>query len=283
MDDTAAPEVKATGAIPSTLIEPEGDGSAPLATWRDQLPDGLKTEPSLAQFKTIEDLSKSYIETKRMVGADKVVKPQEKWDDAKYDEFYDATGRPKEAKDYKFTDEMFAGLQLNTEALENDKKIFHEAGLSQRQATKLMERLSEVKRGAAKEAEQHTLSMNKAAEDTLRAEWGAGYEDQIHIANQTISALGGDALRDEIIKGGYGNNVTMLRVFSQLGKNMSEDQSFGQGPGLSLRDSTRANMEIANLTMDKEFMEAFTNKHAQGHKQAVEKMRSLRKTAHSGS
>src|ERR1035438_4486675 len=79
--------------------------------WRAGLPDDLKQNTDIAAFKTVGDFAKNHLETAAKVtkleGALKDAVPKLP-DNATDDErclYYDALGRPHEAKDYKLPGE----------------------------------------------------------------------------------------------------------------------------------------------------------------------------------
>lgn len=114
---------------PAPAVDPAPDAGA--KAWMDSLPDELKGDKSLAVFKSPEDLAKSYLETKKMVGS-RIELP--KADDPDSFERFAAAVRPEKAEDYRIEvpegqDAAFA---------ESMRPVFHQAGLHPAQVEKLV-------------------------------------------------------------------------------------------------------------------------------------------------
>lgn len=75
--------------------------SEPGADWRSGLPDEIKNDPSIANLKTLEDLTKSYLSTQKLVGKKTVGLPDENSSEAEWTEFYRKLGVPEKVEDYQ--------------------------------------------------------------------------------------------------------------------------------------------------------------------------------------
>ncbi len=76
-----------------------GEGAPQIPDWMAGLPDDLKADQTLGRYKSLEDLAKGHLETKR-VASSKVVVPGADADAAAWDAFYSQIGRPAEASAY---------------------------------------------------------------------------------------------------------------------------------------------------------------------------------------
>jgi len=154
--------------------------------WRAALPDPLKQNPDLASFKTIGDLSKSYLETKtKMADVEKkmedyVPKLPENASDEDKAMYYDALGRPKEASQYEFD-----GEDKNAPEWTNFwKQQFHGLGLTNAQAKQLSATFNGQMQ---KMVEAHNASLKAemtAAETKLRSEMGDKYDTNVELAKR---------------------------------------------------------------------------------------------------
>src|SRR5256885_6120890 len=72
----------------------------PPSDWRSALPDDLRTEPTLASFKDVSTLAKSFVDTKRMVG-DSIRLPKSDASPEEWGKLYDKLGRPAAPDKYE--------------------------------------------------------------------------------------------------------------------------------------------------------------------------------------
>lgn len=125
-------EAVAAAAAPlgrEVVAEPADGAIKP--SWMDGFSDELKADKALAVFKSPEDLAKSYLETKKMVG-NRIELP--KADDPDSFLRFAAAVRPEKAEDY--TVEVPEGQDASfAEAM---RPVFHDAGLHPAQVERLV-------------------------------------------------------------------------------------------------------------------------------------------------
>lgn len=99
--------------------------------WKDQLPDDLKTDPSLKTIQDIPGLAKSYIHSQKMIGKDKIVLPNEFATKEEWDDVFNKLGRPPSPEEYKIDGEA-------TDLINNFKPVAHNLGLNNNQVQELI-------------------------------------------------------------------------------------------------------------------------------------------------
>lgn len=198
------------------------------ASWRDSLPDDIKSAPTLSKFETIEGMAKSYVNLERMLGADKVVVPKE-GDTEGWNSFYKAAGQPEKPDEYGFKapEKIPEGMQYDAELDTKLAAIIHKGGANKHQAAIIREGLLElVASGAtanleaakAQEAvrEQAIISGTNA----LKAEWGDAFEQRGQAAKKFVeSRFSPDhyALLDSL---GVFNNPAAIKDYYRMGTAM---------------------------------------------------------------
>ena len=96
----ATPEVKETVlAEPTTEQKTE---EPTVVNFKELIPEEYKEEKALANFSTMNDFVKSYLNAQRLVGANKVAIPNKMATDDDWQEVFDKLGRPKSPEDYKY-------------------------------------------------------------------------------------------------------------------------------------------------------------------------------------
>lgn len=264
--------------------QPTPEPAAPTNEFVNSLPEELREETALAQFKGIEGLAKSYLETKKLVGTKRMEEPTESWDQTKWDELYGKLGRPETPDKYEVPEiNLPNDLKLDEALLGEAKTKFHELGLNKKQFAGVMGLYGRVvSEGLEGESAKNEESL-KEGTLALKTEWGDKFDANIDIAQSAINKFGGEDL-DKILKdSGLGNNPAMVKTFHEIGKRIMEDNAgMGRGAGLPINDQTTAKIRIDELKRDEAFMKTFTTAHAPGHKEAKKQMDELFKAAYPG-
>lgn len=263
--------------------DPRGEDAPPNAAFLATLPEDIRSEPSLKSIQDASALAKSYVHAQKLIGTKRLPVPEPTWDEAKWNEFYDQTGRPKTPDDYKVPGvKLEEGLSLDEAKIKNVKAQFHKLGLSGKQAEGVLEYYLGTLNEGVKGSRAASMQSNEAATAELKAEWGDKYEPNLDLAKATIKKFGDQKLLDYLESSGIGNNGQLIRMLSKIGALTLEDSARGGGSDFMVKDSTRASSEIDNLKTDKDFMAAFTTQNHPGHKAAVEKWGKLHSIAYPG-
>jgi hypothetical protein len=266
-----------------TVITGGQQPPAGATTWVDTLPQELRGNPSLAQFqgKTWEEvgptIAKSYVETKSMIGADKMLKPSEKWGEKEYNDFYAQLGRPEAPDKYSMPEvQMPEGLKLDDAKIAERKALYHKAGLSDRQAKALIEADLTFVKSSYEADQQSTQSAKTSAESSLKQEWGDKYQANIELARSVVAKFGDDQFTRYIEESGLGNDPRLIKMLAKAGQGLMEDRATGKGTTEIAASAGAAMDEINQLKGDKEFMD----KYVKGDKYAVERFHYLQKVAY---
>ena len=91
-------------------VVPEQSGEAteevnPLAFSAGSLPEGLRAEPSLQTFDSVDKLAKSYVNAVKKIGGDPANLVSIPQDGESWDNFYNQMGRPETPEGYEFGDD----------------------------------------------------------------------------------------------------------------------------------------------------------------------------------
>jgi hypothetical protein len=221
---TATAEVEATTAVPESFVAPDGAFSE---GWKENLPEDLRVEKSLDTFKTVQDLAKSFVVTKKMLGKDKVILPNDRSSPAEVEEFYNALGRPKTKEDYKLDKPKdLPDEYWNQDILGQAKEVFHKIGLTQKQVEAIVKFDNDrLIRGLQQNKQDSELSQSEA-ESLLHQDWGNAYDQKIHIGNVAIEegVSGNQEFKQRLIDK-FGNDPDFIRFASNLGSKFAEHGS----------------------------------------------------------
>lgn len=264
-ENVVTEEVIADEAVEEVTVETEG-----ASDFSELLSEEFRDMKALKDFKSVDDLAKSYMHLNSMLG--------KRFEDLSQEElgsYYAKLGRPEEASEYTFADE------INEDGANWARDVFFEAGLTQDQAKLVTEkyhaleqaRLAEMEAASASEADQNM--------SVLKAEFGEAFEERVNLAKRAVNELGGDELKTLLNETGLGNNAQVVKLFAKIGKEILEDRilesdkeaRFGVTP-------EEAQKQIMTLKSNPEFMDQYLgrngySKTSDAHKHAVAKMEQL--------
>ncbi len=91
-------------------------------------------------------MAKSYVNAEKMIGADKIIKPNQNYTDDDWSNFYTAAGRPDEPGNYTLNYET-----ENPDALNAYKAQVHSLGLNDKQAQGILDYYKSMEEAAQKQ------------------------------------------------------------------------------------------------------------------------------------
>lgn len=237
-------EVEAPEEAPTPAAEP---------SWRDELPEDLRNNPTLDKYSSVESLAKGYINASSMLGQDKLVMPKS---DEDWGDFYNKIGRPEAPEGYEFDAVALPeGTPVDEGVLEEFKQIAHTTGLTAKQANELqkwyMEQTGNQFEGMIRNAEDEMAN----AQTELRTEWGNAYDQKLNQAMRAIREFGGDELAAELDATGLGNNVQIVKAFAKAGEKIMGDTTIEGNPEAG-RTPAQLKAEIARIQGDPGFYDA---------------------------
>lgn len=187
------------------------------------------THKSLEAFKTPQDLAKSYIETKSMVGNSIRVPGKDAGEDdtkafydkivekapnlmlkpdldnkEQSDEFYNMAGRPTESGKYEAV--APEGFEVNGDRDKLLKDIAFEAGLSGKQFKGVMEKVYAEDFKAQQIAQDEYVKNS----DALKIEWGSAYDEKINTAMDLSNKFFGEIFKKETIPADFARGLDKL-------------------------------------------------------------------------
>ena len=257
------------------------DAGAPEASHFDRmqfdpssLPESLRNEPSLQTFTSVDNLAKSYVNAVKKIGGnpDHLVQlPQE---GESRDNFYNQIGRPETPDGYNF------GTEPGDNRLDFFKDAVHKIGLTQDQATNMLQLYAAVENEQSKASDKANADFAVESQIELKREWGVDYDSNIDMAQRAFAQFATPEFSKIMDETGIGNHPELLKAFSKVGKAMG-DYKLVVGTGRAVGMSPQqAKEEIESLYRDKEFSKAYLDRTDPSHKDASKKMDNLFQTAY---
>lgn len=256
----------------NAVAQTQTSGGAATASWRDTLPEELKGNGGLAQFKDVASLAKSYVHAQSLIGKKGVVVPTEKASDEEWKSFYKSVGQPdldnfelKTPKDMEF----------NKETVAKFREKAHELGFLPKQAQGLLDWYiqHESETMTAKTSELDNEAKTQLA--NLQKEWGQGYDKQIALARLAVKDVGIDGFQEYLDSSGLGNDPMIIKAMASFGKLLGEDRLRGEAGGRFGKTPNEVKGEIADIRGNPKHP-YFDHTHP-GHRNAVSQMEDLYK------
>ena len=278
-----APEpTPAVPAAPPAVVEPTP--AAPPTDWRSSLPTDIQNHPSIADTKSVESLTRQYIDQGTLIGRKGVIPPADD-SPAEMTRYYTELGRPVEPTGYKFGS-MDAAAQTPEAIsfLDGLRPSFHSHGLTDKQADGVVsDWLGAVAKSEADTAQAHDERARLTVAN-LQTKWGMAFE-----ARQEMAKRAGEHLFGEEVMGQFAEAILpdgsrvgdhpgfIESLYNNLGAHMTEDELTKGTPGTSVMDPAGAKAERDKLMLDKDFSNAYFDTSNPEHRVAMDRMKALYK------
>lgn len=272
----------AQNIAPITSAEPSvnaGITPAQEQAWFNGLPEGLRANPTLQNFRTkdIAAVAESLVESQKLIGGS-IRLPGEKDApadrDAKLAKIYNQLGRPETPDGYKIAAPAAdSGIPWDASRAEAFKGVAHKLGLTQSQVEGLA--AYDMERSMAG-AVDSTQAYN-ACMAALDQEWGAASKQMLGLSRRTASTFFDQETMAAINSTGLSNNPNFVKALARMGKDLMEEGLIVGG-----REGMGDDGGIVSLQaeLDKTMQDpksAYWDKSNPNHDAAVTRMESLRR------
>lgn len=250
-----------------------------------QISDEVKADPSFAEISKgdLNSTVKNLIDSQKTLGRAILLPDERDPEDKrseKYNSIYEKLGRPKAHTDYK-TEEIFgAEVELPQGKTERYLKAFHEAGLSTKQANRIVrEYLADLSETTVtKEKAIEALSLGDP-ENNIQG-WGEKVEAMVGVAKTALVKFDPDGrLSGWLESSGAGNAPEVLRFLHSVGVALAEDKTPARQelPGGPVGKDA-AQSRLTEILNDK--AGPYWNRKLAGHNEAVQEVAQLQAILH---
>lgn len=268
----------------STSAEPTGENRVDPPEFLGGIEDeNIRSDPSLRNIKSIEDLAKGYVHAQKLVGKERLVVPSDENDTEAWNDVLSKLGRPESADGYELPKPAEDSPAQLPEGM--DRKFAekaHELGLTNKQARDLFGwYVTDVAESEVNAQGDRLEQERQQAETVLRKEFGNAFNDRITDAQRALREYGDEngELAKMFSQTGLGNDPNVIRFLASIGEGLREDTVGGTSKPVG-RSPDQAKQEIGQLKGDSAFMKTYLDQKQPGHKEAVERMRVLYQDAY---
>ena len=186
------------------------------------LPEEIRKDPTIANFKNVNDVAKALVETKKMVGAIKKA--------------------PEKPDGYKFTalEGLHSGIKNVPETQKVLASIFHEAGLHNEAADLVQQKVLTLLSNGLQKQDEARKAKATEVETALRAEWKENYDKNLTTVQNVLKRAGAEELASSI-----SGNPIALRTITKITSLLSED-SIGK-----LEDGNKGTVTDSKIARDR--------------------------------
>jgi hypothetical protein len=217
--DPQTPQLPATPEAKSIIGQ---DGSF-SEDWRKSLPEDIRGDKTLMNFKKLPDLARTVVNQQRLIGLDKkklVEIPDDNAPDDIKNAFYKAVGRPEKPSDYKFAKDEKLPPEIWDDGLINSSlEKLHKVGASQ----KVIDTIAEIENARAAAQIKAIEASYETAQSTVQGKWGDDYEKKSHFGNLAIekASNGNKEIKDKLINI-INRDADLIEAMANLGANFAE-------------------------------------------------------------
>lgn len=263
----------ATETVKEAVDPAKTDDTTAGNSWLTALPDDLKEDATLKNFKDIKSLAAAHVALKKHLGADKIPLPGKNATEEDWRALFTKLGVPEKVEDYKVE---FKKEAVITDDFTSDfRKKMHEAGILPSQAQKLADWVSDMNITNTQKFTQERQAQQKAEIEGLRKEWGQAFDTQVARANKVLAEHADEATVKYLVSSGLGNDVRLIKLLASAGQALyKEDKALeGSGNGTGKLTPAQARAEANKIVAD--FKHPYHIKDHPNHKTAVEEVAKL--------
>ena len=220
------PEATVETPVVNTTVTPTPETTS--LGWRAGLPDDLKQNTDLANYKTVGDFTKDALSWKGKVSelegklGDSIPKLPDDATDEDRNTYLDALGRPTTAADYKLDGED----KSDPKSLETWKGRFHRYGLTQDQANGIVKEYGADINKLVDDFKAKTQQEITASEQLLRGKWGDKFDANTELSKRLWQTYGKKEEFDKSFSGmNEVNKFTVMEMIFDFASKTGEDTS----------------------------------------------------------
>lgn len=274
----AAPVNTAPGTASTTIPLPEAANpqapAAPAAAVTFAIPDAYKDKSYLKGVDSQDKLFAMLDGAQNLIGKRPAGIPAQDASQEEWDKFYEAAGRPKEAKEYVFD----GADKADPKFLPKVQAAMHKAGLNSSQAKVVYTEVNNALMEMAKEQGINAQQQDTDFEALAAKTFGADRDKVLSTSKALLEKFVPADMKGELGKLSNENLIIMAGVLNNLSKTyIKEDGAPGSGPTTTGMTPADISNKARALMLDPAYSDPFKPNHAAVKKQVDDLYALLRK------
>lgn len=238
----------------TTSAVAEANQNAATAAWVDSIADpGLKAYVTNKGWKDPADVAHGYQNLEKLLSGEKIPMPKGDKDIEGWNRMYKAIGRPETPDGYKLPAPPNGDNGFLTDAA----KVFHEAGLSTKQANSLAKWYSEYGARITRANDDSITARNTQELERYKREQGAQFDAKVEMGRRAARQFGWSNEMLAAIDRQFGTHA-LLTTFAKMGEGLVEHVVAGEGQTKFAMSATQAQAALTDLKQDREFIAKYT-------------------------
>ena len=266
-EEMTTPE-QVTPTESSTLMGSVEGSDNQAQDWKSSLPEELRNDATLSNFKDIESLAKTVVHQQKVLGS-RIPLPKT---DEERSELYTKLGRPETSDKYEIEISDDMKPYFRQDDITQFRDVAHNIGLNNEQVAALIEYQQGSIQNQLNGSDSQLAAQRNDVEEGLKKEWGFDYDKQIRSAQRALQVYGDPEIM-ELMNSEAGNNPAVIKLFARLGAEVTEDMTQNTQNN-SVRVSVLDARQEIDEVMSKPSGPYFNDRHPE-HKATVERMRQL--------
>lgn len=215
----------------------EGGGGDDGIAWPEGLDPVLKGDKTLLnhydkenkQFKTAE-IMKSLVNAKKLVGSEKVPKPQKDWGKDQYNDFFRQVGLPESIDQYEFDSNkgLPEGAKPDEALIDSFKEAAFNNGVLPHQAEGLVEFFNSHQAQQNEKFIQQAKQEFEEAKMNLKQEYGDALDNKLKSAFNTLQMFATDSEIEKLKNKGLTDDPDFARILIKVADSRKEN-TFEEG------------------------------------------------------
>jgi hypothetical protein len=215
-------QTQAVGQEGAPSAQPSGQSEP--KPWKKQLKADLQSDNRLDRFEGFDPLARAYLELEGKLGK-AVTLPEKDAPAEAWDAYYERIGRPKTPAEYALErpKDLPQGIDYSDDSTKEYRAMAHELGFTQDQAARLHAKLMQTAVAANQANAQARAQAAKECGETLKAEFGSKYDEQIGNIRRVVKAYGNENVLKKISARGLDSDPDFMRFLASVGGELRED------------------------------------------------------------
>jgi hypothetical protein len=276
-------DLTSTATVDTGSQTTEGLTSTSVSTgtgdWKDNLTvsDDVKNWEGFGNIKDPSDSITQLYNAQKMMGSEKMLKPQDNWTPEQWTDHYRSLGAPEAADGYEIlVPESLSGV-LSEDDVKSSQELYKQAGLTKKQAEILNNGGNEYAAARMEAAQAERQAGIEKGILGLQSEWGDEFGTKMDIAKAAVKKIGGDQLAATLDRLGVNQDPDLIKAFAEAGKHYMESGG-GKGPmssGMMVTTQTQASQLLKERQRDPDWSKALMEADHPAHADVVKERAEL--------